>query len=459
MPRKHRHRWTRIHPDYPQEICRCGWLKVDEILVGRNTISCSPSGTDVMRWSASETSTSIGDIGMDTTTGRSQFNLSGTGNVAVAVEGDSTGTAYGLGYFGAGVDGTNTLSGNTTLAANEEVVQYTNLDLAGFELTNTTGDRGMVIHISGTLSGGGTIRGRVTSSTAGSQGSNSGGGGFSGGTIETAGYVNLLVNVVETGTYTISVPGGTGGAGGNGLSPTTTSNGSNGSSGNTQPVIAGEQNFSFTAATGGGGGQSSGTAGTAGVGAISTPAFMMKDMFKFMSGGGEGNAETDDNWRSYTALRGAAAGRGGANNGGAQAAGGGGGGGGGAWSDEVTFGGGGAGGAGLAGTSGTGGGGGAGAGCGGVVYVFAGWNNATSFTCATNGGAGGEGGDGFNANSGRGGGGGGASGGVSIYIGNSGEATVTASGGAGGAAGSGTGNGGSAGSTGQAGQAFNQTRT
>lgn len=61
----HEHRYVPIRHGYPQRICKCGAMKI-----GKNTITLSPGGADVLRWSTTQAATAAGDIGMNVTTGR-----------------------------------------------------------------------------------------------------------------------------------------------------------------------------------------------------------------------------------------------------------------------------------------------------------------------------------------------------------------------------------------------------
>jgi hypothetical protein len=462
MKKNHVHRWAKICRGLPHSACKCGFLKVSSVQVGRNTITMSPSGVgDVARWSATQTAPAVGDVGMNVTTGRLQFNLSGTGNVNAAVAGDINSSSYGLGFFGAGVDGAATLVANTTMAADANVVQYTNLAMGGFSLTNTSADVGLVVHISGNLSGGGTFRGNVLTSPTGTAGTNATTGGNGGVVASSAGWAKIFVNVIATGAYTVTTVGQTGGLGGNGLAPSATANGAAGASGTTTLIGCGASYPVVTAATGGGAGLSAGGGGAGGAGASAgIKRRLFKDLHKLITAGGLDDGTTGGNRYSFQGTRGGAGGKGGANNGGAQGAGGAGGGGGGTMTQSTAGPAGGAGGAGLAGGSAAGGGGGAGGGPGGLSMVVTNFNESTSLSVLADGGAGGAGGNGNAAQGGRGGGGAGGAGGAAVYFGNSGDApTVTASAGAGGAAGSGTGNGGSAGTAGQSGKAFTLSRS
>lgn len=68
----HNHKWVPIPglEHFPQRLCQCGAIKAAESMIGKNTITLSPGGSDVVRWSASQAPTAAGDIGMDVTTGR-----------------------------------------------------------------------------------------------------------------------------------------------------------------------------------------------------------------------------------------------------------------------------------------------------------------------------------------------------------------------------------------------------
>jgi hypothetical protein len=460
MKKNHVHRWAKICRGLPHSACKCGFLKVKSVQVGKNTIKLSPAG-DVVRWSATQTAAAVGDIGMNVTTGRLQFNLSGTGNVNAAIAGDMNSTIYGLAFYGAGVDGASTLVANTTLAVDANVVQYTNLDLAGFQLSPSTTDVGIIAHVNGTLSGGGTIRGASLGAATGTAGTDSTTGGNGGAVTVFQGWARLFVNVIASGTYTVITVGQHGGAGGNGLAPSAVASGATGTGGGTVRIGCGTSYPAITGAGGGVGGTSAGAGGAGGAGASAgIKRRLFNDILKLITAGGSDDGSTGGNRYSHQGTDGGDGGKGGSNNGGAQGGGGGGGGGGGVFTQAVAGPSGGAGGAGLAGGSAAGGGGGASGASGGLSMVVTNFNGATSLTVTAAGGTGGAGGNGNAAQGGRGGGGAGGAGGIAIYIGNSGDApTVTAAGGAGGAAGAGTGNGGVAGSTGQAGKSYTLSRS
>lgn len=72
------HKTSPIRRGYPQVICKCGAIGVTDIKVGRNTISLSPGGTDVIRWSATQLAVAAGDLGMDVATGELSTFISGS---------------------------------------------------------------------------------------------------------------------------------------------------------------------------------------------------------------------------------------------------------------------------------------------------------------------------------------------------------------------------------------------
>lgn len=62
-----------IRRNVPIFVCVCGMLKV-----GKNTISMSPAGSNVMRWSATQAALAAGDLGMDVATGEPQAFVGGS---------------------------------------------------------------------------------------------------------------------------------------------------------------------------------------------------------------------------------------------------------------------------------------------------------------------------------------------------------------------------------------------
>ena len=68
----HKHEWHALKPGFPHKICACGLIQVSELFVGENTITMSPGGAgdDTLRWSATGTVGSLGQLTMDTTSGR-----------------------------------------------------------------------------------------------------------------------------------------------------------------------------------------------------------------------------------------------------------------------------------------------------------------------------------------------------------------------------------------------------
>ena len=112
----HQHNFVPIKRGYPQKICTCGAMKI-----GANTITMSPGGTDVVRWSATQAATAAGDVGMNTTSGRlSTFVGGGAADVAVLSDLSGTGTAHAADVVvdaGGGGDATTVEAGIAALPA------------------------------------------------------------------------------------------------------------------------------------------------------------------------------------------------------------------------------------------------------------------------------------------------------------------------------------------------------
>jgi len=66
-------------------VCRCGAIKVREAVVGSNSISHSPGGVDVLRWSGTQAATAPGDIGLDNPTGRPSCFIGGSAQPLAAL--------------------------------------------------------------------------------------------------------------------------------------------------------------------------------------------------------------------------------------------------------------------------------------------------------------------------------------------------------------------------------------
>jgi hypothetical protein len=68
----HEHDWQDLKAGFPQRICSCGLIKVKELFIGENTITMSPGGAgdDTMRWSGTGLVNALGEMTMDTTSGR-----------------------------------------------------------------------------------------------------------------------------------------------------------------------------------------------------------------------------------------------------------------------------------------------------------------------------------------------------------------------------------------------------
>jgi hypothetical protein len=51
--------------------------RFEQLVAGENSITLSPSGSDVIRWSGTQSPSAMGDLGMDVSTGRPQAYISG----------------------------------------------------------------------------------------------------------------------------------------------------------------------------------------------------------------------------------------------------------------------------------------------------------------------------------------------------------------------------------------------
>jgi len=165
-------------------------------------------------------------------------------------------------WFGSGIDGTLTLSGDTTLASLSWCKQYSALDLAGHTLTQTSSDKFIVIYVSGTLTlGGGTIKSSYVSETGtaggnGDTGHNPSGYGGAGGAGTGAVYV-CAKTISGTGTITAAGVAGTAGNAATAIPAAQV----NGGTGSNHGATNGSTVFSTVIATGsfnGGGGATGG---------------------------------------------------------------------------------------------------------------------------------------------------------------------------------------------------------
>ena len=365
--------------------------------------------------------------------------------------------------YGDGFDGALTLSGNVTMATDEQVVSYTNLTLAGFTLSMLQANRYAMICVSGTLSGGGgSISSIGTSATSGGAGGTTSGqsgtsgdggdGAKGGGSLYVFARIATSVTITAAGAVSAGVAGGTWAADGDGAA---------GSDVNVASFNI--RGLAINLTTAAGGGANAGGAGGAGGDHSAANRLRIKKLYSDITRcmasitGIDVNSVSDGRHSSPS-------------NGGGGGAGG---------SDRTPFavvrdGGSGGGGAkGMVGAGGAGavggtdagsltdvccGGGGGGGGGGGEVIFFS--NDATSVTVTANGGAGGAGGAGSSVSDttgAGGGGGGGGGGGFAMAVAPSITGiTCTAAGGAGGAGGAGTGSGttGDSGSPGSDGRSF-----
>jgi len=444
----HEHEWLPLKglEEVPIRYCSCGAMKVRGVQVGENTITLSPSGIgDVVRWSATATPTALGDLGMDTTTGRPlAYIAAASRSLAHTGELSNTRVAPGYGVYSNGADGAGSFAANTTLVAGSNVMRYTTLTFtAAVYLENNTADPWFSVFTSGNLTTVANSELRVyLAGTNGTGGASAGGSGAGGNGGQSRGGLFVYANGI-LGTGIIHANGAVGVTGGTAvLGSSVTGNAGTAGSGATLVY-----NVAKTAGTPGQGtgGTNAGAAGTGGAQAAAlTGPRMFWDICRYL------NVSGDDTTYNRAIFRGGS-GAGGGSGGGSGGANNGGGGGGGAAGAYYGIGAAGGNGGAAIGIGG-GGGGGGGAGAGSCCMVVT--ESASACFVYSNGGTGGNGGGSNTANGGRGGGGGGGSGGVSILIANSGNsATVTASAGAGGSP-SGTGNGGVAGSTGGAGLAM-----
>ena len=457
----HRHNWVRLGNPFPL-ACACGAMKVPGLHTGRRSITLGPSGSDLIRWSATQASTALGDLGMNTTSGRPSEFVSAAAR-DVTNEAPDNDSSPGLGIYGSGTDGniSSPLTSNTTVATGQKIVSFDNLDLAGFTLTasdaaNITLEAATtMIYVSGTLTmGGGSIVGGDGTGSSDSTTGGSGGGGAGAGAASGQSPLGLVVFAQNvSGTGTISVDGNSGNTGSNGGAPVSTTAGGNGGAAETNVRIFNEQLALTGGSLGGDGGFSSGAGGLVrnSPNQNATGRSLFKDMLRYFWN--TAFTPQSSSFQQFIFTAGHGSGGGGGSGRTTDPGGGGGGGGpGGTYGDQGgSSGEGGDGQSGLA-TGGTGGGGGSGGSSGGICYVVTESIASGTLTVRVDGGDGGVGGNGNNSQSGRGGGGGGGSGGLLLFIGPSGASvTTSAAGGSGGAAGSGTGVGGTTGSTGSTG--------
>lgn len=420
-----------------------------------------------------------GDLSANRTFAVSAATTSATGIVELATDGETASNvavqgsdgrlamgALGAWWFGSGLDGDLSLTGNVTLDDGDYVRHYNNLDLQGFSITHHSSDRYMVIFVKGTLTmNGGTIKNNYAHDPVSTGGSGTNGAGPGGTGAQSYGAVFVFARTIS-GSGTITVAGDAGTAGTNGVASAGSSNGGGSDGGGASARCFGTQiTLGGTGSAGGGlGGDAHPSAG--GAGATAGAGYSLaggEDLsqsirdytFALFTQSGLFQPGTGNRW--FGALGGSGGGGGGASQLGTNKAGAGGGGGAGAAGFAYRLQAGKAGGNGGAtfvpgAGDGTGGGGGGG-GAGGSMLVVVTGSAGAGLTITAAGGAGGVGGNGYNQGGGGGGGSGGA-GGVVYYIGPSGP-TVTAAGGALGAGGTSGGNAGSSGLTGNAGIAMN----
>lgn len=457
----HIHVWEEVKPGFPQRFCLCGAIKARENVIGQNTITLSPGGTDVARWSTTQAAVAAGDIGMNTTSGRAQFFVGGSSQDAAVLSDIGGGGATGLSgqwIYGTGFDGDLSLVSDMTIAAGSNVKSYNNVDLNGFDLTYDNSANYLVLYVAGTLDGGG---GKVTSVSCGTLGTANTGG--AGGTFspdfgdggdggDGCGALYVFANTISSVTIESAGGDGTAGASGTGAVNGTANGGST-------PVFGA---FQILASTGGasfalGGNQASrgGPAAAGGTGGILGPgydAFLMigKDILRHV---GPQTSGTDPRFAMVPGGAGGGQGSANATGGGPVTVGGGGGGG--AGSGFFSAGGdGGDGGLSAAlNNDNCGGSGGGGGGAGGYVALIC--DSASGVTVDVSGGSGGSGAANTSAAGADGGGGGGGPGGL-CWGSYSGSVTITVAGGGGGTAG---GAGGSPGDPGADGMIYLVERT
>jgi len=383
------------------------------------------------------------------------------------------GTSLGLGvmnpyWFGNGADSSLTLVADTALASGTPLKNYTNVNLAGFTLTQNSADSYIALFINGTLTmASGTITSAFIGTAGGAGGvaaANGGGGGAGGGS---QGAVFVYARAIS-GTGTISASGRAGVAGSDAVStPAGQVNGAGGTAGtnNASAVFGTTITLGTAPGAGAGGVGGSNTVGaTGGAGGVSPTAagandyrLSLADAITLIQGSIFPFAMNATSKRKFVSENGAGGGAGGGNattNKGGP--GGSGGGGGASWLLSTPGGAGGDSGTSPAGgVLGGKGGGGGGAGSSGSLVVVVTTSQSGALTIKADGGAGANGGNAFTDGSGGGGGGGGA-GGIAVYSGPSGP-TITAAAGAGGTKGTSAGNGGASsnGNPGTAGLVYN----
>lgn len=443
----HTHNWKSLETEYPK-FCACGAMRVPSMHSGKNSITIAAANVDLIRWSGTQAALALGDIGMNTTTGRPSMFVDGSARdwANSAVNNDS---APGLGLYGSGDDGSpsSPLGANTTLSAGDFVVRFANLDLNGFSLTGNSADESMTLYVSGTLtmnSGSIVSSGEGTNPAGGVGGGAAGDGGIGS---ERKRVVFLYANTIS-GTGTVRSNGQDGGNGNAGGTSTSTVNGLSGGGTNAIEMFNiqnGQSDFGGSGSFA----QFGGSANTAPNVSGRTRSLARDLMRWFYLRQPADSVITSERGRDFFGAGGPGGGGGADRNGAITAGGGGGGGSGGSY---LGVGGtGGAGGAGIGAVGGAGGGGGGGAGSGGTIYVVANAQSGGTLTIQVNGGSGGNGGGGGNSNAGNGAGGGGGSGGLATFVGPTGATvSMSSTGGSGGSAGVG-GNSGAAGTSGASG--------
>ncbi len=367
----------------------------------------------------------------------------------------------GIFWYGSGVDGALSLAGDTVLAANACIKQYSSITLNGFTLSSDTSQSYTLLYCSGTCAFGtnGVIC-EFLASTTGAGGTAATGDSNAGGAGGGFRFAIFLYAKTITGTGTVTCAGSNGGNGANSVTCTVASNGGAGGAGTSTNLVRmlGVVASGGTPAAGAGGTRTatppnSAAAGAAGTLTISaTAASHRSDLLQLLFRNDTSALNSGGAPRCWNGS-GAAGGGGGSGNiaGASNACAGGGGGGGAAGLGGSVGGAGGASGntANATNENAGGGGGGGGGGSGGLALV---WTHSapSTLTVSAKGGDGGNGGNARGAAGGHSGGGGGGSGGggVSVLIAQSGNtATNTANGGTAGTGGNGV-NAGAAGAAG-----------
>lgn len=152
MP-KHVHEWLPLPgADVAAGIiryCPCGTLKVKEFRIGERTISMTSA--NLLRWSATKTSTVITDVGMDTTTGRPSYYV-GSVTQAGAHTGELGLASPRNGIYGTGADGAYTVAANTALAQYSNVMHWTGITWNNaYYLENNANDYYFAVYCTGTI--------------------------------------------------------------------------------------------------------------------------------------------------------------------------------------------------------------------------------------------------------------------------------------------------------------------